>query len=120
MFSTGYGAFSIRGRNRGAHRVSYEMHVGPISPRLVMDHLCRVTQCVNPAHLEPVTNKINMNRGMAPSHVAARNGTCGAGTHDMTDVYVRKGGGVQCRPCQLEKGRIKRAAAGAKPRKRSA
>src|SRR3954468_18429534 len=58
--SSGYGRF--RGRRAGndtaskvlAHRFSYELLIGPIPPGLVLDHLCRNTSCVNPAHLEPV------------------------------------------------------------------
>ncbi len=40
------------------------MHKGPIPPGLLLDHLCRVTCCVNPDHLEPVTCKVNLNRGI--------------------------------------------------------
>ncbi len=48
-----------------AHRASYEYHVGPIAEGLVIDHLCRNRACINPAHLEPVTNRENIRRGMA-------------------------------------------------------
>lgn len=46
-----------------AHRVTYEVAKGPIPSGLVLDHLCRVKQCVNPSHLEPVTNATNQRRG---------------------------------------------------------
>lgn len=120
MFSTGYGAFSLQTSNRGAHRVSYEIHNGPIPPGLVIDHLCRVTRCVNPDHLEAVTFRTNNIRGMSPTHVANRNGTCLAGLHDMTDVYTRKNGIVQCRPCQVEAGRRRRREKGLKGSAQSA
>jgi hypothetical protein len=55
----GYGIFS----ERRAHRVVYEHFVGPIGEGLELDHKCRVTSCVNPAHLEPVTHKENVRRG---------------------------------------------------------
>jgi hypothetical protein len=45
-----------------AHRHFSEIHIGPIPPGLVLDHLCNNPPCVNPAHLEPVTAKENMRR----------------------------------------------------------
>jgi hypothetical protein len=45
------------------HRVTYEALVGPVPDGLVLDHLCRVRHCVNPQHLEPVTNVENIRRG---------------------------------------------------------
>ncbi len=61
----GYG--TILGR--AAHRYFYEHLVGPISDGLTIDHLCRVTACVNPAHLEPVTREENIARtDQQPGH----------------------------------------------------
>lgn len=59
----GYGQFRVDGVDVYAHRFSYELHVGPIPDGLQIDHLCRVTSCVNPAHLEPVTGAENLRRG---------------------------------------------------------
>lgn len=53
-----------------AHRVMYENCVGPIPEGLVLDHLCRNTICINPDHLEPVTDAENLRRGVGE---AARN-----------------------------------------------
>lgn len=48
---------------RIAHRVVYEVINGPVPDGLVLDHLCRVPCCVNPQHLEPVTQAVNTQRG---------------------------------------------------------
>jgi hypothetical protein len=59
----GYGKTKLRGRTLAAHRVVYERLKGPIPDRRPLDHLCRVTSCVNPEHLEPVTTAENTRRG---------------------------------------------------------
>ena len=62
------GMTSPEGRpaKKRAHRFAYELLVGPIPAGKQLDHLCRNTLCVNPAHLEPVTNLQNTARGVAP------------------------------------------------------
>ena len=56
----GYGV--VRSPRTFAHRVSYELNVGPIPVGLVIDHLCMNKLCVNPKHLEPVTASENTKR----------------------------------------------------------
>jgi hypothetical protein len=58
----GYGTFTERhkGKTHLAHRLSYELLVGQIPDGYLIDHRCRNTLCVNPAHLRPVTHKQNM------------------------------------------------------------
>jgi len=61
----GNGYASVRSGNGGtalAHRMSYEMFVGPIPEDLTIDHLCGIHRCINPAHLEPVTIAVNNRR----------------------------------------------------------
>lgn len=61
--STGYGGVQWQGRRANAHKVAYVMERGPVPKGLQLDHLCRVRRCVNPIHLEPVTNAVNTRRG---------------------------------------------------------
>lgn len=68
--SSGYGRIGIGPSSAGldyAHRISYRLHHGPIPEGLFIDHLCRVRRCVNPAHLEAVTQAENNRR----AHVKA-------------------------------------------------
>lgn len=58
----GYGRSNMPGLPELAHRASYEAFVGPIPNGLTLDHLCQNTRCVNPDHLEPVTNAENVRR----------------------------------------------------------
>lgn len=62
----GYGYYSHRhGGTRFVHRIMYEHVEGPIPEGLVLDHLCQVRICCNPAHLEAVTQAENVRRGRA-------------------------------------------------------
>lgn len=84
-----------------AHRVSYELHKGPIPEGKKLDHLCWNTRCVNPAHLEPVTSKENSRRSLATKrvHTDCKNG------HPLTEdnVYIkeRPGGGRPIKECKI-------------------
>lgn len=56
----GYGMFALtHTKPVGAHRFSYELHVGKIPDGLVIDHICHNRACVRPDHLRPVTTKQN-------------------------------------------------------------
>lgn len=101
----GYGYFykgSVSPGEHGrvyAHRWSYEYHVGPIPEGLVIDHLCRNRVCVNPEHLDPVAQQVNVDRG-------AGNGKqthCPAG-HEYAgeNLYVTPKSGRQCRECKRQ------------------
>lgn len=50
--------------NVRAHVWAWVDRNGPVPDGLVLDHLCRVTLCVNPDHLEAVTNAVNIERGV--------------------------------------------------------
>ncbi len=63
----GYGVFQPpegSGRTSRAHRLTYEELIGPIPAGMVLDHLCRTPQCVNPWHLDPTSILENLQRGL--------------------------------------------------------
>jgi hypothetical protein len=91
----GYGQFTIEGKVFKAHRVAYELTIGPIPNGLVLDHLCRNRICVNPHHMEPVTQRENIMRGDLEVSVEAirrhwRSRTHCKWGHELTpeNVYV--------------------------------
>jgi len=105
----GYGRFVWQGRGTLAHRVSYELHVGPVPDGLELDHLCREKSCVNPEHLEAVTHAENVRRG-AVALARPQRETCAHG-HAMTpdNCMPRKARtarpSYRCRACHERHGR---------------
>ena len=81
---------------RRAHRVSYELFVGEIPDLCVVDHVCQNTICVNPEHLEAVSQRENVLRGRVPTPLRCRKG------HEFSDdnVYLRKDGYRECMVCR--------------------
>lgn len=99
--SAGYGRFLVEGRLEQAHRVSYERLIGRIPEGLQIDHLCRVRGCVNPAHMEPVTARVNTLRGEGATAIHAAQTHCGKG-HPLSGENVRvrrRAGKVSGRVC---------------------
>jgi hypothetical protein len=92
----GYGVFST-GR---AHRWSYVTFVGPIPEGKQLDHKCRVRNCVNPEHLEPVTLRENLMRGTGYAAIAVRKTHCLRG-HPLSggNLLPRPGSKRNCREC---------------------
>ncbi|SRR6266702_4908771 len=109
--TNGYGRF-----RRGpedvvySHRQSYIWEHGRIPTGLVIDHLCRNTKCVNPAHLEAVTTQENLRRGAGPGMALwagkSPKTECIHG-HEYSEANkgVNKDGSYFCRECSSTRAR---------------
>lgn len=93
----GYGRIVVAGKQLYAHRVSYELFVGPIPDGLTIDHLCENTSCVWPEHLEAVSLSENARRYNQNHRITH----CVNG-HELTpeNTYVRKEGWRMCVTCK--------------------
>jgi hypothetical protein len=99
----GYGHFKTRKRSLKAHRVAWTLKCGPIPPGMTLDHLCRQPRCVNPEHLQVVTNKENILRGTSPTAVNAQKTHCKRG-HELTAENIwTKRGRRNCKQCQRDR-----------------
>ena len=109
--SRGYGRLQLNNGKRvvsqAAHRFAWEQQNGPVAEGFELDHLCRNTICVNPAHLEPVTHLENVRRGAlfvthcSKGHAYDSKNTC----------VVKTATGTQrrCRACRRESMRKRRS-----------
>lgn len=112
IMPNGYGTFFAESkRMRGkmlAHRWIYEQKVGAIASRMVLDHLCRNTMCVNPEHLEAVTNRENTMRGLVGQKTHCKRGHA----FDEENTMVETDGRRRCRECKRLRVRAKYATRG--------
>lgn len=110
----GYGNLRIEGTITLAHRWSFEnLGGGVLVAGMVLDHLCRNTACVNPRHLEQVTQRQNIMRGDSPAIITHLTELCQRG-HSMADAMVLRNGRRYCRHCANANARA-RWAAGLRP-----
>lgn len=104
----GYGIIYYPPKQRErAHRWAYKAFVGPIPAGLILDHLCRVRRCVNPAHLEPVTDQENIRRGEAGLNLLAAAAAvefCPRGhRYDQDNTFTGSAGHRNCRQCMSDR-----------------
>lgn len=99
----GYGHIQIDGRKALAHRIAYELAVGEIGTGLVIDHLCRVRHCVNPAHLEPVSPGENIRRGDTGLIHASKTHCPRGHAYTEDNLVSRPRGGRDCKTCHRDR-----------------
>lgn len=101
----GYGQFRLNGKMQNAHRVSFAYCTAGIPEGKHLDHLCRNRGCVNPVHLEIVTNRENVLRGEGACAKNLKKTHCPKG-HEYTpeNTYTWKTYRY-CRICVRERGR---------------
>ena len=107
---SGHGRIEQDGKSLMAHRVVYELERGPIPGGLPLDHLCRTPQCVNPYHVEGVSQRVNVLRGRGIAAQRARQTHCVNG-HEFTpeNTYILRGRYRFCRACGNRRNREHRA-----------
>jgi len=100
IHANGYGQLRRNGIQGLAHRVVYELLVGPIT-EATLDHLCRVRSCVNPDHLEPASMRENLMRGdTIPAHNAVKTHCRWGHPFDDENTYIWRTE-RRCRACGL-------------------
>ena len=111
--ASGYGRFQYEHAVYLTHRLMYELTTGqPIKKGLHLDHLCRVTMCCNPEHLEPVTPRENQYRSDGIGGINHRKTHCIYGHEFTADNMLRDSrGNRRCRSCNIEWLRNKRTLA---------
>jgi hypothetical protein len=99
----GYGKVRREGKTLLAHRMSFQLTHGEIPDDLQLDHLCRVTSCVNPEHLEPVSQAENFRRGESGEANRAKTHCAQGHPFNEENTYINPVSGWRaCRTCRRE------------------
>ncbi len=100
----GYGLAWFNSKLCSAHRISFLLSGNTIPVGMNLDHLCRNRGCVNPEHLEPVTQRVNTLRGESFAAKRAKQTHCVNG-HEFTleNTRMKNNGTRQCRACDKVK-----------------
>lgn len=108
--AAGYGVFRDAGQGPIlAHRFAYATFLLPIPATLTIDHLCRNSRCVRPSHLEAVSLRENILRGVGAPAQHARQTHCVNGhPFDALNTLICRGRRV-CRACRNARERLRRA-----------
>lgn len=98
----GYGVFTwVKGKSGPAHRFAWMLaHGVPFPDGLVTDHLCRNRACVNPSHIEAVTQHVNLHR--SPLTCAGKTHCPQGHAYDEANTYRPPSGRRMCRACRRQ------------------
>ena len=109
--SSGHGKIRIDGKTHQVHRVAFELARGRVPAGLVLDHTCKNPSCINPKHLEPVTQRVNLLRGntIPALHAAKTHCPCGH-PYSGDNLCINNRGQRVCKACKREADKKSRSA----------
>lgn len=101
MDKYGYGKIKVDGKTCKAHRIAYKVLGGKkLDTSKVLDHRCRNRNCIEPAHLEPVSMVENTLRGMSFAGQNKRKIWCPREHKYTIENTIVRHGKRYCRACE--------------------
>jgi HNH endonuclease len=104
---TGYGTFTVFGKNFAAHRISYELFCREVPVGSVVQHKCDNRKCVNPKHLSHGNQKNNIEDAILKKRMSSQKKTHCPRGHEYTteNTYISKHNGIPigrvCKKCRV-------------------
>lgn len=95
----GYGKITYLNQKHYIHRLVYQLLVGKLHVGKVIDHKCEIVNCVNPAHLQQITQRANTLKGASPAAINSRKETCKNG-HSISSIIPKLISGRYRRRCK--------------------